>query len=937
MRVRPRLALVLCALALAACSPHADPPAAAALAASAAAAQAAPESAALVARSKDVLAAHRQVIVLFAGEKTMGEAERAAADEVGQEIFHENRARIEQLEAAFEPFATAGTDPTPALSPLLDWIESDPSLYDADRLAFRDVLAGLQSALARNSTLAAIKLHKRVGDDLDALDEIQKNYDEEIRQIFSRFEQRAIVQKRERWDDYVAHLGKLYTRAQILKDHGVQPGAAASAAAVEAAPAASGATAATRGLKPAAAPRPETGEIFGVGLPAKVVALTFDDGPHALYTREITAILKQYGAPGTFFEVGTNLGTVGADGAAHLSPHADVSRKLLAEGYVLGNHSMTHAQLSKKSGDALRTEVLGTDALLKAVDPNRPPLFRFPYGARNAEGKALLESQHLQSVMWNIDSMDWADPIPNSIADRVMREVDKQGRGIILFHDIHERTVKALPLVMGRLVAEGYQFAGWDGAKFTVMRPKDAGGFEDVPPGDAVAAKPAAAASAVAVADSTSEGESWAVVVGIDDYAKWPRLGHAVRDADAVRELLTTRLGFKPAHVVSLQNQSATRAAILKAFNETLPKAGLKKTDNLFVFFAGHGATHKLSSGRDLGFIVPVEAGTDDVATDAIPMTELQNISEGLVARHVMFVMDACYSGLGLVRGGGANAGSANFLRDNAHRVGRQMLTAGGADQMVADGGPAGHSIFTWTLLHGLAGKADLNGDNIITGTELAAYVAPAVASVSAQTPAFGSLPGSEGGEFIFAVAASEEYISDKTPQLAGDAIALNTRLEKTAAVAAAAAAGDGVVVKDLQGHETRIAAPGAAPLSGRQQARALNDRGMAFFKEKNYAAAREQFAQALKLQPDFALAANNLGFVYFKEGDDARAAEYFEAALKIDPSRGVAYVNLGDARLKLGQLDKAHQAFQTYLALAPTGPLAAHAKQGATADGPLP
>ena len=118
--------------------------------------------------------------------------------------------------------------------------------------------------------------------------------------------------------------------------------------------------------------------------------------------------------------------------------------------------------------------------------------------------------------------------------------------------------------------------------------------------------------------------------------------------------------------------------------------------------------------------------------------------------------MDACYSGLGLVRGGG-RTGGGNFLRDNAHRVGRQMLTAGGADQMVADGGPGGHSIFTWTLLQGLSGKADLNGDNIITGTELAAYIAPAVASVSQQTPAFGSLPGSEGGEFVFTLAANEE------------------------------------------------------------------------------------------------------------------------------------------------------------------------------------
>jgi len=82
------------------------------------------------------------------------------------------------------------------------------------------------------------------------------------------------------------------------------------------------------------------------------------------------------------------------------------------------------------------------------MDTNRSPLFRFPYGAHNQEGLQALEKAHLQSVMWNIDSLDWADPIPSSIADRVLKAVEKQGHGIILFHDIHDRAVKALPVIM---------------------------------------------------------------------------------------------------------------------------------------------------------------------------------------------------------------------------------------------------------------------------------------------------------------------------------------------------------------------------------------------------------------------------------------------------------------------------------------------------------
>ncbi|MEO7105827.1 MAG: polysaccharide deacetylase family protein [Rhodoferax sp.] len=662
----------------------------------------------------------------------------------------------------------------------------------------------------------------------------------------------------------------------------------------------------------------DAGEIFGTSLPSKTIVLTFDDGPHGIYTAEIAAILKQYNAPAVFFEVGSNLGTVSADGKAKLIAKAEISRKLLDAGYTLGNHSMTYAQLSKRTGDALRTEILGTDELLKAVDARRSPLFRFPYGARNGEGFALLDEAHLRSVMWNIDSLDWADPVPSSIADRVLRSVEKEGRGIVLFHDIHERTVEALPAILDRLVAEGYQFAGWDGTRFSV--PKGAAG--------------AVTASAPVVV-SPGYSDSWAIVIGIDDYAKWPKLQYAARDAQAIRETLIQKFGFATDHVVSLSIKQATRTGILATFHDKLAHSGMTKNDRLFVFFAGHGATRQLSSGRDLGYIIPVDSDPNQIATDAIPMTELQNIAESLTAKHVLFVMDACYSGLGLTRGGG----SSNFLRDNGKRLGRQMLTAGGADQLVADGGPNGHSIFTWTLLQGLAGKADLNGDGIITATELAAYVAPAVSAVSHQTPAFGSLPGSEGGDFVFELPANDEFLSETSSQLSGDAIAMNTKLDATRTPIAvstpisgdkptAAPATNAVVVKDLQGGEQKIITPLAIPSSQRQLAQRANDRGLQFYKEKQYAQAEGQFTEALKLRPDFALAANNLGFVYYKQDKFVEAARWFENTIRIDPSRAVAYLNLGDAYTKFGNTEQAKKAFSTYLALAPNGAGAPYARQ---------
>jgi len=852
------------------------------------------EAAAIAADFKQVLAAYRKMVVLTQDEAGLSKAGQEEVNRVGQQLFHENQERIGKVDDALASLVGSQNPRRfEALGSLLDYVESNEGLYDADRLAFRELMQSLLDHVAKDSSLPAIKLHKRISEDLDALAEIERNYEQEIRAVFGRFESRSIVLKREKWDSYVAYLKTIYQRDRILKDYGVV-------------------------LPYPAKPEPQEqdkdqaaqkdgDEIFGKGLPKKTIVLTFDDGPHRRYSEEIAAILKQYDAPAVFFSVGRNFGTLDAHGVARLNAGAEVSRKLKAAGYVLANHSFSHAQLSKESGDSLKAEILDTDTLLKAVDPQRSALFRFPYGAHNKEGMHLLADAHLKSVMWNIDSLDWADPVPSSIADRVLRAVDKEGRGIILFHDIHERTVKALPAILDRLVAEGYQFAGWDGTAFRV-----AGGANAAP-------------APIARAAATGYAGSWAIVVGVDGYPKWPHLQYAVRDAEGVGQTLVQKFGFAPDHVITLKNEQATRRNILAAFHDLAGhgqddnmRGGLQPNDRVFVFFAGHGATRKLSSGRDLGYIVPYDADPENLASDAIPMTEIQNIAESLPAKHVLFVMDACYSGLGLTRGG-ANAA---FLRDNAKRLGRQMLTAGGTDQMVSDGGPNGHSVFTWTLLQGLGGKADLNGDGLITATELAAYVAPAVASVSQQTPAFGSLPGSEGGDFVFELPEESEFLNTNTAQLSNDAIALNTKLEAKASAPSAP-----VVVKDLQGGEQTIKAPAAVPVSSRQQAQRANDHGLQLYKEKQYAQAETQFTEALKLRPNFALAANNLGFVFYKQDKFAEAARWFANAIRMDPSRAIAYMNLGDAYARAGDGDKAKTAYKTYLELAPNGSGAGYAR----------
>jgi len=219
--------------------------------------------------------------------------------------------------------------------------------------------------------------------------------------------------------------------------------------------------------------------------------------------------------------------------------------------------------------------------------------------------------------------------------------------------------------------------------------------------------------------------ESWAAIIAIDDYSNWPQLRYASNDALALKDLLIQKYNFKPDHIFTLLNKEASRQNILSLLGDKLANPDLvQREDRVLVFYAGHGATRRLASGRELGYIIPVDADLTNYEGSAISMTNFQDISEAIPAKHVLFIMDSCYSGLALLRGG-SPLPAQNYLNEMAHREARQMFTAGGADQQVADSGPNGHSVFTWTLLQGLDGLADLNGDGVITATELAAYVAP--------------------------------------------------------------------------------------------------------------------------------------------------------------------------------------------------------------------
>jgi Caspase domain len=238
----------------------------------------------------------------------------------------------------------------------------------------------------------------------------------------------------------------------------------------------------------------------------------------------------------------------------------------------------------------------------------------------------------------------------------------------------------------------------------------------------------------------THYGASRALVIGINKYETASPLSYAVSDAVSIRDLLVSDFGFPDSEVTLLIDEAATRQAVLKAFLR-FAKDDIDLDERLVIFFAGHGHTRTGSRG-EIGYLVPHDADMTDFST-FIRWDELTRNADLIRAKHVLFIMDACYGGLALVRTAGA--GSTRFLKDMMLRTSRQVLTAGKADEVVSDsGGPIpNHSVFTGHLIEALQGKAATT-DGVLTASAVMSYVYAKVASDknSQQTPHYGHVDG---------------------------------------------------------------------------------------------------------------------------------------------------------------------------------------------------
>ena len=241
---------------------------------------------------------------------------------------------------------------------------------------------------------------------------------------------------------------------------------------------------------------------------------------------------------------------------------------------------------------------------------------------------------------------------------------------------------------------------------------------------------------------------SYALVIGESDYTNgWDKLPGVKTDVAEVRAALE-RQGFNVESEINL-----TGEAFKTRVDRFINNYGYGANNRLLIYFAGHGHTQKSNDGRDLGYIIPVDAPLpekDDIGfrRKAISMDTIQAYARQIEAKHALFVFDSCFSGKLISRD---KITIPPVIQENVAYPVRQFITAGAANQSVPD-----DSVFRKAFVRGLDGEADRNNDGYITGSELADYLKEKVTNSTdrVQTPQYGKIRDIDldKGDFVFTV-----------------------------------------------------------------------------------------------------------------------------------------------------------------------------------------
>lgn len=178
----------------------------------------------------------------------------------------------------------------------------------------------------------------------------------------------------------------------------------------------------------------------------KKVAITFDDGPHPVYTELILEELKDRGVKASFFIIGKNA-----------EEHPDIVKRIYDEGHVIGNHTYSHLRLTALNEESYVEELRETSNLIKEITGQETIFVRPPYGEWDKKFEKELK---MFPVLWTVDPLDWSGTDASFIVEHVVGKV--KDNDIILLHDEYESTKVAVMVIIDILQDRGYEFVTVD-------------------------------------------------------------------------------------------------------------------------------------------------------------------------------------------------------------------------------------------------------------------------------------------------------------------------------------------------------------------------------------------------------------------------------------------------------------------------------------------
>jgi peptidoglycan/xylan/chitin deacetylase (PgdA/CDA1 family) len=195
--------------------------------------------------------------------------------------------------------------------------------------------------------------------------------------------------------------------------------------------------------------KPPLRRIVGGGGSEKVVAVTFDDGPHAGYTDRLLALLQAEGAVATHFFVGRNV-----------RRHPELARAVAFAGHEVANHSENHVRLDALPARSVPAELARCSEAIEEATGVRPAFFRPPGGWGDSTVDEIADSLGMTVALWTLSAGDYTaagrEPTAAQIAERVLQGV--QPGSVVILHDPMPQTLDALPQIVRGLRDRGYRF-----------------------------------------------------------------------------------------------------------------------------------------------------------------------------------------------------------------------------------------------------------------------------------------------------------------------------------------------------------------------------------------------------------------------------------------------------------------------------------------------